>query len=64
MTDDDLILAAQRVAGEFRTSHACVAGGVVAALLTRQGHLCTGICVDMLPLDWSGVPGSPLAEYR
>lgn len=46
MTDDDLIQAAQRIAGEFRTSDDCVAGGVAAALLTRQGRLYTGICMD------------------
>jgi cytidine deaminase len=46
MTDDDLIEAASRLAGEFRTSADCVAGGVAAALLTRSGNLYTGICVD------------------
>ncbi len=46
MTDDYLVQAAQRIAGEFRTSGDCVAGGVAAALVTRQGHLYTGICVD------------------
>lgn len=47
MTDDDLIEAALRIAGEFRTSDDCVAGGVAAALVTRRGHLFTGICVDL-----------------
>jgi cytidine deaminase len=46
MTDDDFIQAATRLAGEFRTSADCVAGGVAAALLTRKGNLYTGICVD------------------
>jgi cytidine deaminase len=46
MTDDDLIQAATRLAGEFRTSADCVAGGVATALLSRNGHLYTGICVD------------------
>jgi cytidine deaminase len=46
MTDDELIQSAMRLAGEFRTSADCVAGGVAAALLTRQGNLFTGICID------------------
>jgi cytidine deaminase len=46
MTDDDLIRVATQLAGEFRTSRDCVAGGVAAALLTRKGNLYTGICVD------------------
>jgi hypothetical protein len=46
MTDDELIQTATRLAGEFRTSADCVAGGVAAALLTRQGNLFTGICID------------------
>lgn len=47
MTDDELIEAALRTAGQFRTSDDCVAGGVAAALLTRGGRLYTGICVDL-----------------
>jgi cytidine deaminase len=46
MTDDDLIQAATQLAGEFRTSADCVAGSVAAALVTRDGNLYTGICVD------------------
>ncbi len=46
MTDHELINAANRIAGEFRTSDDCVAGGVAAALLTRGGRLFTGICID------------------
>ena len=46
MTDDELIQSAMRLAGEFRTSADSVAGGVAAALLTRQGNLFTGICID------------------
>ncbi len=46
MTDDELIQAATQLAGEFRTSANCVAGGVAAALVTRSGKLYAGICVD------------------
>ena len=46
MTDDDLIQTATQLVGEFRTSDGCVAGGVAAALVSRNGHVSTGICVD------------------
>jgi cytidine deaminase len=46
MTDDELIQTATRLAGEFRTSADCVARGVAAAHLTRQGNLFTGIGID------------------
>lgn len=46
MADDDLIETAVQLAGEFRTSAHCVAGAVAAALVTRQGNLYTGICID------------------
>jgi cytidine deaminase len=46
VTDHDLIQAATRLVGEFRTSQDCVAGGVAAALMTRAGNVYTGICLD------------------
>jgi cytidine deaminase len=46
MTDEDLVQIASQLVGEFRTSHDCVAGGVAAALIARNGHVYTGICVD------------------
>lgn len=46
MTDAELLAAATALAGEFRTSEDCVAGGVAAALLSASGRLYTGICID------------------
>ena len=46
MTDEDLIQTASQLVGEFRTSQDCVAGGVAAALISRSGHVYTGICID------------------
>ena len=46
MTDEDLIQTASQLVGEFRTSQDCVAGGVAAALISRKGHVYTGICLD------------------
>jgi cytidine deaminase len=46
MTDTELIDIAKRLAGEFRTSEDCVAGGVAAALVTTAGRVYTGICID------------------
>jgi cytidine deaminase len=46
MTDAELIATATALAGEFRTSKDCVAGGVAAALLSRSGRVYTGVCVD------------------
>ena len=46
MTDDELINVATDFVGEFRTSPDCIAGGVAAALITRAGHVYTGICID------------------
>ena len=46
MTDSELIGIAARLAGEFRTSEDCVAGGIAAALLTPTGRVYTGICID------------------
>ena len=47
MTDEELVHIARRLVGEFRTSDDCVAGGVAAALIGRNGHVYTGICVDL-----------------
>lgn len=46
MTDDELIRIATELAGEFRPSEDCVAGGVASALITRTGKVYTGICID------------------
>src|SRR5881296_3221683 len=46
MTDSELINIAAKLAGEFRTSDDCVAGGIAAALVTPMGRVYTGICVD------------------
>jgi cytidine deaminase len=46
MTDAELISIARKLAGEFRTSEDCVAGGVAAALVTTTGRVYTGICID------------------
>ena len=46
MTDEDLVQIARQLVGEFRTNHDCVAGGVAAALIGRNGHVYTGICID------------------
>ena len=46
MTEAELIAAASALVGEFRTSDDCVAGGVAAAILSRSGHVYTGVCVD------------------
>jgi cytidine deaminase len=41
-----LIAAASALAGEFRTSGDCTAGGVAAALMSTTGRVYTGICID------------------
>jgi len=46
VTDEGLIQTASELVGEFRTSRDCMAGGVAAALISRSGHVYTGICVD------------------
>ena len=46
MTDEDLVQTATQLVGEFKTSQGCVAGGVAAALISRSGHVYTGICID------------------
>jgi cytidine deaminase len=46
VTDESLVQTAIQLVGEFKTSQDCVAGGVAAALISRSGHVYTGICVD------------------
>jgi cytidine deaminase len=46
MTDEELIEQASRVAGEYRSSEDCTSGSVGAALVTRAGHVYTGVCID------------------
>jgi len=46
MTEAELIATATALAGEFRTSADCSAGGVAAAIMSASGRVYTGICVD------------------
>jgi cytidine deaminase len=46
MTEAELIATANALAGEFRTSEDCCAGGVAAAIMSASGRVYTGICVD------------------
>jgi len=46
VSDAELIAVATGLAGEFRPSTDCTAGGVAAALISRSGRVYTGICVD------------------
>ena len=46
MTGEGLVQTATQLVGEFKTSQDCVAGGVAAALISRSGHVYTGICID------------------
>jgi len=46
VTDEGLVQTATQLVGEFKTSQDCVAGGVAAALISRSGHVYTGICID------------------
>jgi len=48
MTKTQLIKAAKKVVGEFRLSKRFLsAGSVAAALVTKAGHVYTGICLDL-----------------
>ncbi len=48
MTKTQLIKAAKKVVGEFRLSKRFLsAGSVAAALITKAGHVYTGICLDL-----------------
>ena len=62
MTDEELVHIARRLVGEFRTSDDCVAGGVAAALIGRNGHVYTGICVDLACSLGSCAEYSAIAE--
>jgi cytidine deaminase len=46
VTEAELVAAATALAGEFRTSESCVAGGVGAALMSASGRIYTGVCID------------------
>ncbi|MCR4427692.1 MAG: hypothetical protein NUW23_16220 [Firmicutes bacterium] len=46
-TTSRLIEAARAVCGEFRLGKDFSAGSVGAALLTVDGHIYTGICIDL-----------------
>jgi cytidine deaminase len=46
MTDEELIQVAANLAGEFCPGRTCIAGDVAAAILTREGRVYTGICID------------------
>ncbi len=46
MTVQELIDAAYSVAGVYKPSKECESGAVGAALLTRDGNVYTGICID------------------
>lgn len=48
MTKIQLIKAAKKMVGEFRLSKRFLsAGSVAAALVTKAGHVYTGICLDL-----------------
>jgi cytidine deaminase len=46
MNEAELVDIATGLAGEFRTSDDCVAGGVAAAILSASGRIYTGVCID------------------
>ena len=46
VTDSELVRIATELAGSFRVSETCSAGGVASAILTRPGNVYTGVCVD------------------
>ncbi|MDP2871492.1 MAG: cytidine deaminase [Bacillota bacterium] len=46
MTFDDLLLRARSVLNPRRLSSHAGAGGVAAAILTEEGNVYTGVCVD------------------
>ena len=46
MTEAEQIAKATALAGEFRTSDSCVAGGVAAVLVSASGRVYTGVCID------------------
>ncbi len=46
MTLQELIDQAHKVTGEYRPSKLVSSGSVGAALLTKAGHVYTGVCID------------------
>lgn len=46
MTIKELINAAYSVAGVYKPSKECESGSVGAAVLTKDGNIYTGICID------------------
>lgn len=46
MKIDDLIDEAYKVTGEYRSSIDCTSGTVGAALVTKDGDIYTGVCID------------------
>jgi cytidine deaminase len=46
LTFKELIEQAFSVAGDYRSSEDCSSGSVGAALLTKAGHVYTGVCID------------------
>lgn len=43
---NNLIEQAYKVAGIYQPSNFCTSGAVGAALLTKQGNIYTGVCID------------------
>ena len=46
MTIQDLINEAYRITGIYQPSDECSSGSVGAALITRDGNVYTGVCID------------------
>jgi cytidine deaminase len=46
MTTKELVDAAYSVVGAYKPSKVCESGSVAAALLTKEGHVYTGVCID------------------
>ncbi len=47
MTIQDLIDAAHSVTGVYQPSRECESGSVGAAILTKDGNVYTGVCIDV-----------------
>jgi cytidine deaminase len=46
MTIQDLINEAYRITGKYQPSDECRSGAVGAAIITRDGNVYTGVCID------------------
>jgi cytidine deaminase len=46
MKTNDLIVEAYSITGKYKPSKQCTSGAVGAALLTKDGNVYTGICID------------------